>query len=98
MGYKIMKNKLAPPWRTGSLDLIYGQGYDVFSELISLCTDLGVVELNGSWYQYNDIKVQGSDKFKLILMEDYELKNKLEAQVREMLGLKPAISVSIKGE
>ncbi len=98
MGYKIMKNKLAPPWRTGTLDLVYGRGYDVFSELVSLCTDLGLVDLKGSWYQYKEIRAQGTDNFKLLLMEDPLLKQELEAQVRDMLGLKPAISVSVKSE
>ena len=98
MTYQVMKNKLSAPWRTGTLDLVYGQGYDVFAELVDLGTDLGVVDVKGSWYQYGELRAQGKDKFKLLLMEKYEDKKALETTVREMLGLKSAIKISVKSE
>ena len=98
MHYKVMKNKLSAPWREGTLDLIYGRGYDVFAEIVNLSTDLGVIDLEGSWYQYKEYKVQGMDKFKALLEEDCKLRYDLESQVREMLGLKSIVNVSVKGE
>lgn len=96
MSYNVMKNKISAPWRTGTLDLIYGQGYDAYAEIVNLSIDLGLIEKSGTWRKYKEIKVQGDDKFKLILMEDYELKYELETQVREMLGLKPTVKLSVK--
>lgn len=98
MGYKVMKNKLAAPWRSGELDLIYGRGYDNMSELVTLGVDLALVEAKSSWYTYGDLKAQGAEGFKKMLAENIELKSELESRIRGSLGLKPAMCMSIKSE
>lgn len=89
MKYKVLKNKIGMPFRSGSIDLIYGKGFDALSELVDLSTDTGLISLGGAWYTIPETgeKVQGKDKMKLYLEEHTEFRNDLTLRVRSMLGM-----------
>ena len=83
---KIVKNKIAPPFRQAEFDLLYGQGISKIGEIIDLGVDLGVLKKSGSWFSYNDTKLgQGRDAVKQLLQDNPELSEELESKVREML-------------
>ncbi|MCK5021416.1 MAG: hypothetical protein KAS32_30675 [Candidatus Peribacteraceae bacterium] len=85
MKFKILKNKVNIPYRSGEIDLIYGQGYDTTAELVDIASDLGIISVRGSWFFYGeDIRVQGRQAFKDLLLE----KNKLRKAIRkDVLGI-----------
>lgn len=87
MAYKVVKNKLGLPFRSGDIDLIYGKGYDTAAELVDIATDFGVVNVSGAWFSYGgSVKVQGRDNFKELVMSDVELYDKLRSEVLSVLG------------
>ncbi|MCD4695600.1 MAG: recombinase RecA [Bacteroidales bacterium] len=81
---KVVKNKVAPPFRTAEFDLIYGKGFSKLGELIDLGVDFGIVNKSGSWYSYGDTKLgQGRDAVKALLADNPELAEEIENLVRE---------------
>lgn len=81
---KVVKNKVAPPFKSASLDIIYGEGISRESELIDLATDISLLEKSGAWYSYNGEKVsQGKENLRLILKENKKLYDELNKKVRE---------------
>ena len=81
---KVVKNKVAPPFKSASLDIIYGEGVSRESELIDLATDINVLEKSGAWYSYNGEKVsQGKENLRLILKDNRKLYDELNKKVRE---------------
>jgi len=89
MRFKVLKNKVCIPYRTGEIDLIYGKGYDLTAELIDLATDLGIVSMKGSWYSYKEnCNVQGKVGFKNLLEERKELRSSIRKEVLDILKLK----------
>lgn len=87
--FEIKKNKLAPPFRTHEINLIYGQGYDIIGELVDLASSVGIIEKAGSWYSYKGTKLgQGETNVKNKLLEDQELHDEIRNILIEHIGLK----------
>ena len=85
---KVMKNKLAPPFKRVEFDILYGQGISYEGDLIEQGLESGVLVQSGSWFSYNGDKVaQGKENFRMKLKEDAELKEKIENDVRGSLGV-----------
>ena len=81
---KIVKNKVAPPFKTATLEIMYGEGVSKTSEIIDLATDAGILDKSGSWYSYNGEKLgQGKETVKALLKENDTLRDELEQKVRE---------------
>lgn len=85
--FQVVKNKLAAPWRTAKIDLIYGHGYDFISEVVNLGIDFGIIEQSGAWFKYNEEKFQGKDHLVRIFRDNREVYMDLRTQVKGMLGL-----------
>jgi len=88
---KIVKNKMAPPFRECQFDIIFGEGISREGDLIDCGLDFGVLERTGTWYSYKGERIgQGRDNVKKLLKENTELAARLEADVRARVGLGPA--------
>ena len=83
---KIVKNKIAPPFRRAEFDIMYGQGISKTGEIIDLGVDNGIIEKSGSWYSYNSTKLgQGKEAVKNLLKDNPELMDELESKVKEAI-------------
>ena len=83
---KIVKNKLAPPFRKAEFDIMYGEGISKIGEIIDLGVDQGIIKKSGSWFSYGDRKIgQGRDAVKEAFKADPEFAAEVEAKVREAL-------------
>lgn len=81
---KVVKNKLAPPFREAEFDMIYGEGICKLCDLIDTASELGVIKKSGAWYSYGEIRLgQGRDQAKKFLQENPELAQEIEKRVRE---------------
>lgn len=81
---KVVKNKVAPPFKVAQFDIIYGQGVSKTSEILDLGVNLDIVKKSGSWFSYNDIKLgQGKDAAKAFLADNVELLDEIEARVKQ---------------
>ena len=84
---KVVKNKVAPPFRKAEFDIMFGEGISRAGEIIDLGAELGIIKKSGSWYSYNDTKLgQGRDASKQVIQDNPELAEELEAKVREALA------------
>lgn len=84
---KVVKNKVAPPFRTAEFDILYGEGISAMGELIDLAVEFGVVKKAGSWFSYGTDKLgQGRETVKKALREDAALYSKIQAQVKELMS------------
>lgn len=85
---KVVKNKLAPPFRKTEFDIIHGEGISHETELIDLGLEKDIVTRRGTWYSYRDQQLgQGKENSRKFLMENPEMANKLEIELRELYGL-----------
>jgi recombination protein RecA len=83
---KVVKNKVAPPFRQGEFDIIYGEGISKIGEIIDLGVDRNIIKKSGSWFSYGDTKLgQGRDGVKKLLQDNPELAEELEGLVRSAL-------------
>ena len=83
---KVVKNKVAPPFKEAVFDIMYGQGISKWSELIDLAVQMDIIQKSGSWFSMGDDRIgQGKDSVKTYLQERPELAEQVEAQVRENL-------------
>ena len=83
---KIVKNKVAPPFRKAEFDIMFGEGISRAGEIIDLGSDLGIIKKSGSWFSYNDTKLaQGRDAAKQVILDNPELAEELETQIFEEL-------------
>ena len=81
---KIVKNKVAPPFREAEFDIIYGKGISKEGNLVDLAVSLDIIEKSGSWFSYNGSKIgQGREKVKKYLMENPEIMTEVENKIRE---------------
>ncbi|WGS84843.1 recombinase RecA [Methylomonas sp. UP202] len=81
---KIVKNKVAPPFKQADFEILYGEGVSFFGELVDLGVEFGFVQKSGSWYSYNNDKIgQGKDNAKQFLREHPEAAAELEKAIRE---------------
>lgn len=80
---KIVKNKVAPPFKMAEFDILYNEGISRESEVINLATQLGLIEKSGAWYSYNQEKIgQGKENVRMYLKEHPELARELEQKIR----------------
>ncbi len=96
---KVVKNKVAPPFKTAVVDIMYGEGVSREGEVIDLAVEAGIVDKTGAWYAYNGEKLgQGKENVKLLLKENVELRNEIEQKVREYydISLKKDEDISSK--
>jgi recombination protein RecA len=83
---KVVKNKVAPPFKSAEFDIMYGQGISKVGEIIDLGVDLGIIKKSGSWFSYEDNKLgQGRDAVKTLLLDNQELLDELEVKIKEKL-------------
>lgn len=83
---KVIKNKLAPPFRQAEFDILYGEGISKIGEILDLGVDHNIIKKSGSWFSYGDTKLgQGRDAVKQLLLDNPELAEELEAKVREVI-------------
>lgn len=96
---KIVKNKLAPPFRKAEFDIVFGEGISKLGEIIDFGVDLDIIKKSGSWFSYGDTKLaQGRDAVKQLLKDNPELAKELETKVREKLQTAKLPSVKEGGE
>ena len=80
---KVVKNKVAPPFRVAEFDIVYGEGISKIGEILDLGVEYEIVKKSGSWFSYKDTKLgQGRDAVKNLLSDNPELSNELEAKIR----------------
>jgi len=85
---KVVKNKLAPPFKMVEFDIMYGEGISKMGEILDLGVTAGIVEKSGSWFSYNSERIgQGRENAKNYLIENPEIANTLEALIRQNAGL-----------
>ncbi len=85
---KVVKNKVAPPFKTATVDIMYGEGVSKEGELIDLGSECGVLEKTGSWYAYNGEKLgQGKENVKLLLKDNKELATEIENKIRDFYNI-----------
>ncbi len=90
---KVVKNKMAPPFKEAEFDIMYGEGISTAADLIDIGVETGVIEKSGAWYSYNGERIgQGRENAKNFLKEHPDIFNKMLAQVKESMDLFPAKS------
>jgi recombination protein RecA len=83
---KVVKNKVAPPFRQAEFDIIFGEGISRLGEIIDLGVEKGVIKKSGSWFAYDDTKLgQGKESVKALLLENPDLADEIEQKIREIL-------------
>jgi recombination protein RecA len=83
---KVVKNKVAPPFRTVEFDIIFGQGISKVGEVIDMGVDLGILNKSGSWFSYGDAKIgQGREAVKQFMLDNPEMMQEVEGKIREQL-------------
>ena len=85
---KVVKNKVAPPFKTATVDIMYGEGVSYEGELVDLASDANIIEKSGAWYSYNGNKIgQGKENAKLLLKDNVQLRDEIDKKVREHYGI-----------
>ena len=88
---KVVKNKVAPPFKNAEFDIVYGEGISALGELVDLAVEHDILQKSGSWYAYGDVKVgQGRDAAKQWLRENEKVHVEIKGRVKETLGMAPA--------
>ena len=95
---KIVKNKMAPPFKESEVDLMYGLGISREGDLVDLASNMNIVQKSGTWYSFDDEKIgQGRENAKQFLIDNPDTLKKIEAKVRQELGLAPAANTADAG-
>lgn len=85
---EVVKNKLAPPWRTADVDLIFGKGFDRLGELVDLGVEMGFVDQSGAWFSYKGDNIgQGRNNTVSYISENEEVQKEIEAGIYKVLGI-----------
>jgi recombination protein RecA len=97
---KVVKNKVAPPFKVVEFDIMYGEGISKVGEILDLAVELGVVQKSGSWFAYNGDKLgQGRDAVKSILLDNPELSDEIENKIRTIVKGEPdKVAAAMLGE
>lgn len=83
---KVVKNKVAPPFKQAEFDIVYGEGISREGSILDMASDRNLISKTGSWYSYGDMRMaQGRDNARIFLKDNTELRNKIEAQLRDIL-------------
>jgi recombination protein RecA len=85
---KVVKNKVAPPFRTADVDIMYGEGISKEGEIIDMGSELDIIQKSGSWYSYKDERLgQGRENAKLFLKENPEIMEEIAQEIRNHYGV-----------
>jgi recombination protein RecA len=85
---KVVKNKVAPPFRTAEVDIMYGEGISREGEIVDLGSELDIVQKSGSWYSYNEERIgQGRENAKAFLRENPQIRDQVKQKIRDHYGL-----------
>jgi recombination protein RecA len=85
---KVVKNKVAPPFKQAEFDILYGEGISREGEIVDMGAVAGVLEKSGSWYAYNGEKIgQGKDNAREFLRENPDIAHEIENKIRESMGV-----------
>ena len=96
---KVVKNKVAPPFKRAEFDIMYGEGISKVGEIIDLGVELNVVKKSGSWFSYGETRLgQGRDAVKNLLLDNPELMEELETKIKDILGNNVAPAVAEEQE
>ena len=91
MRVKVIKNKVAPPFRKAEFEITFGEGISKVGEILDLGVEYDIVKKSGSWFSYNGSKLgQGRDATKNLLKDNPELCEELEAKIKEAIAAKQA--------
>ncbi len=91
---KVVKNKVAPPFRTAEVDIMYGEGISREGEIIDIGSELDIVQKSGSWYSYNEERLgQGRENAKVFLKENIALRKEIQEKIRAHYGLDKDITI-----
>ena len=83
---KVVKNKVAPPFKKAEFDIMYGEGISKIGEIVDIGTEYEIIQKSGSWYSYGDTKLgQGREAVKKLLIDNVELADELELKIREQM-------------
>ena len=83
---KVVKNKVAPPFKRAEFDIMFGEGISKIGEIVDLGVDYGIIKKSGSWFSYGEQKIgQGRDSVKELLTNNAELRDEIEAKLREAM-------------
>ena len=83
---KIVKNKMAPPFKKAEFDIVYGEGISRVGEILDLAVEFDIIKKSGSWFSYGESKLaQGREAVKQLLADNLELCDEIEAKIRETL-------------
>ena len=84
---KVIKNKVAPPFRIAEFDILYGEGISKVGEIIDIGVEMNIIKKSGSWFSYNETKLgQGRDAVKQLLDDNPDLMEEIEARVKEAIA------------
>ena len=96
---KVVKNKLAPPFKTAEFDIMYGKGISKSGCIVDMALELGIIKKSGAWFSYNDEKIgQGKENTKATLEKDAALMNEIEEKIKEMTSAKPDEALPISSD
>lgn len=88
---KIVKNKVAPPFRTAEVDIMYGKGISREGEIVDIGAELDIIQKSGSWYSYNEERIgQGRENVKQFLRENTDIRNDIAGKIRDSYGMTAA--------
>ncbi len=94
---KVVKNKVAPPFRSAEFDIIFGEGISKVGEIIDMGVELGIVQKSGSWFSYDGNKLgQGRDSVKTLLRDNPDLATELETKIRSKLNEVQGVPEEVK--
>jgi recombination protein RecA len=83
---KVVKNKVAPPFRVAEFDIVFGEGISKVGEILDMGVEMGIVQKSGSWFSYNSDKLgQGREGVKSLLHDNPALADEIEAKIREKI-------------
>jgi recombination protein RecA len=83
---KVVKNKVAPPFKTAEFDIMYGEGISKVGEILDIAVEHEIIKKSGSWFSYDDTKLgQGRDAVKALIKDNPELQDELEAKIKAVL-------------
>lgn len=83
---KVVKNKVAPPFKTAEFDIMYGEGISKTGEILDLAVEFEIIKKAGSWFSYGDTKLgQGRDAVKILIKDNPELADELEQKIKDLI-------------